>query len=545
MRSKPLKVNKYTKCKKEGWISEGTEKVPLINGKRYNSLYFKGIIPFLRYNYSTNSKRVGAMIQHQESMLFSPYMDLYDLIVPKDNFLRRVNDLIDFSFVYDELKDKYCHYNGRNAIDPIRMFKYLFLKTIFDLSDVDVVERSKYDMSFKYFLHMAPEEPVIEPSSLTKFRKLRLKDVNLLDILINKTVEIAIEKEIIKSKSIIVDATHTKARYNQMSPKEILVDRSKKLRKAIYQIDESLKNKFPDKNKTDVLENEIEYCQKLIDVVEKEETLIEYPKVKEQLNLLKEIVSDDIEHLQNSEDKDAKVGHKTADSSFFGYKTHIAMNEERIITAATVTTGEKNDGKQLETLIEKSIKAGMEVETVIGDAAYSEKRNIEYSNENEIKLVAKLNPSVTQGFRAKEDEFEFNKDAGMYVCKAGHMAIRKARGGKKGVAANQVNTYYFDIEKCKRCPFKDGCYKEGAKSKTYSVSIKSNEHKEQAKFQESDYFKEKAKERYKIEAKNSELKHRHGYDVAKSSGLIGMEMQGAMAIFTVNLKRILKLIDED
>jgi hypothetical protein len=61
-------------------------------------------------------------------------------------------------------------------------------------------------------------------------------------------------------------------------------------------------------------------------------------------------------------------------------------------------------------------------------------------------------------------------------------------------------------------------------------------------FQESEYFKEKAKERYKIEAKNSEFKHRHGYDVASSSGLAGMELQGAMAIFTVNLKRILKLM---
>jgi hypothetical protein len=93
------------------------------------------------------------------------------------------------------------------------------------------------------------------------------------------------------------------------------------------------------------------------------------------------------------------------------------------------------------------------------------------------------------------------------------------------------------------CPFKEGCYKEGAKSKTYSVSIKSNLHTEQIEFEKSDYFKEKSKERYKIEAKNSELKHRHGYKNAKSSGLIGMELQGAMAIFTVNLKRILKLMD--
>ncbi|MCM3068658.1 IS5/IS1182 family transposase, partial [Priestia flexa] len=50
--------------------------------------------------------------------------------------------------------------------------------------------------------------------------------------------------------------------------------------------------------------------------------------------------------------------------------------------------------------------------------------------------------------------------------------------------------------------------------------------------------------RYKIEAKNSELKHRHGYDVASSSGLVGMQMQGAMTIFTVNLKRIINLMKE-
>ncbi|MDR6123096.1 IS5 family transposase [Bacillus sp. SLBN-46] len=483
------------------------------------------------------------MVPNQQSMNFSSYMALYDLIVPKDNMLRKINELIDFSFVYDEIKDNYCHDNGRNAVHPIRMFKYLFLKSIHDLSDVDLVERSKYDMSFKYFLDMSPEEEVIDPSSLTKFRKLRLKDVKLLDLLINKTVEIAMEKEILKSNSIIVDSTHSSARYNQKSPKELLMDKSKLLRKAIYQVDESIKEQLPSKTTTNVLEDEVEYCNKLMEVVEKNNVLREYPKVKEKINLLKETLEDMKEQLQISNDPDARVGHKSADTAFFGYKTHLAMSEERIITTAVITTGEKNDGKQLETLVEKSKKARLEVKTIIGDAAYSEKGNIEYANQNEIKLVSKLNPAVTQGCRKKEEEFEFNKDAGMYVCKAGHMAIRKARQGKKGVFANQVVNYYFDVEKCKVCPFKIGCYKEGAKSKSYSVSIKSNVHTEQIKFQESDYFKEKSKERYKIEAKNSELKHRHGYDVAESSGLTGMELQGAMAIFTVNVKRILTLMN--
>jgi transposase len=483
------------------------------------------------------------MIRQQQSLVLSPYAELYNIVVPKDNMLRQINDLVDFSFIYDELKDKYCLDNGRNAIDPIRMFKYLLLKAIFELSDVDIVERSRYDLSFKYFLDMAPEDPVIDPSSLTKFRKLRLKDINLLDMLIGKTVVLAVEKNILKSTSIIVDATHTKARYNQKSPQEILQDRARKLRKAVYAMNESVKAKMPTKNTTTMLEDEIEYCQKLITFVETESGIAQVPKVLEPLNLLKETVEDDVEQLRLAADEDARVGHKSADSAFFGYKTHLAMTEERIITAAVVTTGEKNDGKQLQTLIEKSKAAGMKVKTVIGDTAYSEKDNISYTKTNEIELVAKLNPLITQGWRKKEDEFLFNKDAGMYVCKAGHMAFRKARQGKKGQGSNQRDTYYFDVEVCKRCPLKEGCYKDGSVSKTYSVTITSDEHSEQMAFQETEYFKEKSKERYKIEAKNSELKHRHGYDVATSSGLFGMQMQGAMAVFVVNLKRILKLAD--
>ncbi|MFC5471439.1 transposase, partial [Cohnella suwonensis] len=208
--------------------------------------------------------------------------------------------------------------------------------------------------------------------------------------------------------------------------------RSRKLRKAIYSVDESLKTMLPAKNTVDALEDEIDYCQKLIHVIETEMKIAQLPKILEPLNLLKETVEDDVEQLRISDDPDARVGHKSADSSFFGYKTHLAMTEERIITAAVVTTGEKNDGKQLQALIEKSQAAGMDVQTVIGDTAYSEKENIGYSKDNNIELVAKLNPQITQGGRKKEDEFEFNKDAGMYVCKAGHMAIRKARTGKKG-----------------------------------------------------------------------------------------------------------------
>jgi transposase len=482
------------------------------------------------------------MLVQQQKIQFSAYSSLYDLIVPKDNMLRKINELIDFSFIYDELLNKYCLNNGRTAESPVRMFKYLLLKTIYTVSDVDVVERSRFDMSFKYFLDMAPEEGVINSSSLTKFRKLRLKDTDLLNLLINKTVSIALEKGIIRSKSIIVDATHTLSRSNPFSAIEVLRERSKLLRKTVYLFDDQFKERMPEKNISNELEKELAYCKELERLIEKEQTLSAIPSVKEKLNLLKETIEDTQENFTLSKDTDAKTGHKSADSSFFGYKTHIAMTEERIITAAVVTSGEKGDGPELPKLLEISQENGIDVDTIIGDGAYSGKENIKLTSDQNIKVVARLNPSITQGFRKDEDKFDYNKDADMFVCPAGHMAIRKALQGKKNIGTNQVQTYYFDVEKCKSCPLKKGCYKEGARTKTYSLSIKSDLHQEQIAFQETDYYKDKAKHRYKIEAKNSELKNVHGYDRAISYGIANMQMQGAIAIFAVNMKRILKLI---
>ena len=40
------------------------------------------------------------MLEQQQTISFSDYSSLYDLIIPKDNLLRQITDLVDFSFVY-------------------------------------------------------------------------------------------------------------------------------------------------------------------------------------------------------------------------------------------------------------------------------------------------------------------------------------------------------------------------------------------------------------------------------------------------------------
>lgn len=79
----------------------------------------------------------------------------------------------------------------------------------------------------------------------------------------------------------------------------------------------------------------------IVATVEADAATANMPAVKERLNMLKETISDAETRGVTSKDEDARTGHKTAHSSFFGYKTHMAMSDERIITAATVTSGEK------------------------------------------------------------------------------------------------------------------------------------------------------------------------------------------------------------
>ena len=96
------------------------------------------------------------MLKSQQELNFSQYTDLCDKLIPQNHLFRKINELIDFSFIREELKDKYCPDNGRTAEDPEYLFKFLFLKCLHPMSDVDLVERALYDLSYKYFLGLNP-----------------------------------------------------------------------------------------------------------------------------------------------------------------------------------------------------------------------------------------------------------------------------------------------------------------------------------------------------------------------------------------------------
>ena len=62
------------------------------------------------------------IIEQQQKLVLNLYMEIYELIIPKDNLLRQIKELVDFSFIYDALLANYCLDNGGNAVPPIRIF---------------------------------------------------------------------------------------------------------------------------------------------------------------------------------------------------------------------------------------------------------------------------------------------------------------------------------------------------------------------------------------------------------------------------------------
>lgn len=440
------------------------------------------------------------------------------------------------------LRKQYCENFGRQAKEPEMMFKLLFLKKLYDLSDEALISSAQTDMAYKFFLDLDPEAKMIDPSLLTKFRKTRITE-DILEEMLKETIQQALDKGLIKSGTIIVDSTHTTASVRAKTPTQTLRDMSKQLRKEIYKNAFDLSEKFPEKPSLEAgLDEEIAYTKELIQVLDEGIESCGNQKIQKISKKMKELLENEqIREIRSKNDKDARFGHKTASSTFYGYKNHLAMTEERLIAGISVTNGGTPDGQELPQLIEKAQKNGIKVTEVIGDMAYVSDDNPEACGKK-IALIARTNTAVAAAANGKlEEGFCFNKDAGMLQCPAGELSTRvEKRAAKNG---NTYLRYIFSKVKCRKCPQRENCHvgKSNAKTRSYSITQVSEKNLERLKFEESEYFQERIKIRHRIEEKNGELKEAHGLRRADSRGLFAMHLQMYFTAFSANVKRIVRL----
>lgn len=478
----------------------------------------------------------------QLTMNLSPYQRLYDVIIPADHVLKKLKENIDFSFVNPMLKKQYCEHFGRPAKEPEMMFKLLFLKKLYDLSDERLVSGAQTDMAYKYFLGLSPEDKMVDSSLLTKFRKTRITE-DILEEMLKETIQQAINKGLVKTGTIIVDATHVESAVQPKSVPQVLRELTKCLRKEIYKHEYDLSEKFPDRPSMEAdISEEIAYTYRLLNNIREGVERSNNQDIKEMYQRIKDLLdSDRIRKIRSKDDEDARFGHKTATKKFYGYKTHLAMSEDRIITGIEVTDGARPDGLQLPKLIEKSKNNGVKVKEVIGDMAYVSDDNLEVCNAEDVTLYARTNTAVAAAANMNlEEGFCYNKDAHMMQCPAGHLAMRIEN--RKAPNGNSYIKFCFSVRTCGKCPLREQCRVGKSKAYTYSVTQPDAIHKARLDFESSEGFLSRMKIRHRIEEKNGEMKSAHGFRRADSVGLIAMRLQAYLTAVVVNMKRIVAVI---
>ncbi len=209
---------------------------------------------------------------------------LYERIIPKDHFLKRLNDLIEFKKVNEMVKDLYSKDMGRPCYEPAMLFKMIYLQFMFNISDRDIEEQVRYNMVYKWFIGLSAEELPPDHSTLSVFRE-RLGADRFLEIF-NWVVKEARGKGFINNRLHIIDAT-------AMAAKADIIKFS------------GVKNGEMDERR------------------DKDDKSGGYP---------------------SHPDQDARWGCKRKRESFFGYKMHAGMDaDSEMITKVTVTPGNTAD----------------------------------------------------------------------------------------------------------------------------------------------------------------------------------------------------------
>jgi len=76
-------------------------------------------------------------------------------LVPADHLLRKIDAVVDFSFIHELTAPLYCADNGRPALDPTLMFKALFFGYLFGVrSERQLVREIQVNVAYRWFLRL-------------------------------------------------------------------------------------------------------------------------------------------------------------------------------------------------------------------------------------------------------------------------------------------------------------------------------------------------------------------------------------------------------
>ena len=439
------------------------------------------------------------MIGHQDRwnedlFVACPLRDL----VPDDHILKRVDRVLDLSWLQQDVEECYCLDNGRPSIDPEAAVRLMLAGFFYGIvHDRKLMREAQANLAMRWFAGFKPDEPLPDHSSLTRIRQRwgegRFKRI------FQRTVDACRAAGLIDGEVVHIDATLIRA---DVSWKRVVERHAER-----------------------VLEEN----------ADQDDGGEATPSPKRRGRLSRRPAKVNVQK-QSLTDPEATLTTSSHDRRMeFCYKQHTAVDDRAgVLVDVSVTTGAVSEGAQLLEQIDRvQANTGRVVQTVTADAGYAHPHNYAVLEERGIAAVIPPQRERQRPQRIPVRRFRYD---------AKHDVVRCPGGKELHRASEAKNGWHYRARSCdcRNCPLRSRCIAPSAKVRTilivrdYPALLRARREKERG-------WDEDKRELYRrhqwlAEGKHGEAKERHGLRRAVRRGRWNVAVQAYLAAAVMNLK---------
>lgn len=296
-------------------------------------------------------------------------------LVPRDHILRDIDKAIDFSFVYDLVKDLYSEENGRPSIDPVVLIKMELIQYLFGIPSMRrTAEEIKVNLAYRWFLGYGLTEETPHFSVVSKNYSRRFKDTDIFEKIFERILQEAIECGFVNTESVFIDGTHIKANANK---KKVEIEYVKK----------EARN-YEEQLRKEINIDRLSHGKKELKESNKQETVKRY---------------------KSTVDEDCGMFHKGEHERCLAYSANTACDKNGFVLGTNVTAGNVHDSQSFDGIYDKVTEKYKDIENVVIDAGYKTPAICKKVIDDNRKAVTPYKrPMTKQGFLKNTNMYMMN-----------------------------------------------------------------------------------------------------------------------------------------
>jgi transposase len=440
--------------------------------------------------------------QSPQSNLFYIGINI-DKRVRANHPLRKINGLIDFNFVYDEVKDLYG-YNGNESVPPPVILKLMLLLVFYNVrSERELMDTLPERIDWLWFLGYDIDSVIPNHSVLSKARKKW--GVDVFSSLFERTVLQCAQAGLVDGSKIFVDSSLVDANASNNS----VID-TKNLKHQLHKNYKKLEARLEEKD-------------------ESTDSSRSYEKKNSR--------------YISSTDPDAAIVNRGKPK--LSYQVHRAVDERcEVITATEATPGDINEAHRMMSLVEHhEATTGVTVETVVADSKYGTIDNFLACHDRGIQAhMPDLRGAALKRTKKRsiftDDMFLYDPQSDTYRCPAGNLLKRKT------LHAQRESLDYGAPKKiCAVCELREQCTKNKS-GRTVKRHLRQDELNTMRERSRSAEAKQDIKTRQHLMERSFAQGTWYGFDQARWRGLGKMHIQEYLTCAIQNIKILIKYVSK-